>query len=89
MTKEFSTTNSQIYKLKSRGLIIDNRTLAKRILQKENYYNLINGYKFLFLDKQYAGKDEKYLKNTNFNEIYALYSFDRELRNLFIRYILE
>ncbi|HBR01591.1 MAG TPA: hypothetical protein DD738_03185 [Ruminiclostridium sp.] len=89
MGKEFSSTNTQIYILKSRGLIINSRTQAKRILQKENYYNLINGYKDLFLDKTYGGADEKYLKNTNFDEIYALYMFDRELRNLFLKYILE
>lgn len=89
MGKEFSTANEQIYKLRSRGLIIINRTKAKRLLQKENYYNLINGYKDLFIDKSYIGNDEKYLKNTSITEIYALYSFDRELRNLFIRYILE
>jgi len=55
----------------------------------ENYYNLINGYKGLFLDPSYKGTDEQYLPNTNFNEIYALYRFDRELRSLFLRYILQ
>lgn len=34
-------------------------------------------------------QDETYLVGTKFDEIYALYLFDRELRNLFIRYILE
>lgn len=34
-------------------------------------------------------QDETYLAGTKFDEIYALYLFDRELRNLFIRYILE
>ena len=33
--------------------------------------------------------DETYLPGTKFEEIYALYLFDRELRNIFIRYILE
>ena len=89
MGKEFSSTNAQIYKLKGRGLIINSRTQAKRVLQKENYYNLINGYKDLFLDNTYRGVDEKYLKNTNFDEIYALYMFDRKLRNIFLMYILE
>lgn len=55
----------------------------------ENYYNLINGYKGLFLDKSYDGPDEAYLPGTKFEEVYALYLFDRKLRNLFIRYILE
>lgn len=33
--------------------------------------------------------DETYLPGTKFEEVYALYLFDRELRNIFIRYILE
>lgn len=75
-------------KLRSRGLIISG-SRAKHIIEMENYYNLINGYKDLFLDKSYTGPDEKYLVGTNFFEIYALYLFDRELRNIFMRYILE
>lgn len=88
MDKIYKTTNSQMKKLRSRGLIISG-TRAKRIIEMENYYNLINGYKDLFLDKSYTGPDEKYLVGTNFFEIYALYLFDRELRNIFMRYILE
>lgn len=89
MDKEYSTTNSQLRILRSRGLIIKNVSRAKRIIEFENYYNLINGYKDLFIDKSYDGSDEKYKTNTDFNEIYALYLFDRELRSLFLRYILE
>lgn len=43
----------------------------------------------MFLAPKYIGPDEKYLVGTDFNEIYALYLFDRELRNIFLRYILE
>lgn len=89
MDKKFSTTNSQLRKLRSRGLIIPNGSRVKKILEMENYYNLINGYKDLFIDHTYSGIDEKYKDNTNFNELYELYIFDRELRNVFIRYILE
>lgn len=89
MAKTFSSTNSQLRKLRSRGMIILNGSRAKRIIELENYYNLINGYKQLFLDKTYAGPDEAYLPGTKFEEVYALYLFDRELRNIFIRYILE
>lgn len=55
----------------------------------ENYYNLINGYKLLFLDSSYTSTDEHYLPGTKFEEIYSLYIFDRELRSIFMRYILE
>lgn len=89
MDKKFSTTNTQLRKLRSRGLIIPNGSRAKHILEMENYYNIINGYKELFIDSSYQGEDEQYKAGSNFNEIYALYTFDRELRNLFIRYILE
>lgn len=70
-------------------MIISNGSRAKRIIELENYYNLINGYKWPFLDKTYTGPDEHYLQGTKFEEVYALYLFDRELRNIFIRYILE
>ena len=66
-----------------------NGSRVKKIIEMENYYNLINGYKGLFLDKSYTGSDEAYLPGTKFDEVYALYLFDRELRNIFIRYILE
>lgn len=89
MDKTFSTTNTQLGKLRARGMEISNGSRAKRILEMENYYNLINGYKSLFLDNAYTGTDEQYLPGTKFEEVYALYLFDRELRNIFIRYILE
>jgi len=61
----------------------------KRILEKENYYNLINGYKSLFLDRSYQGRGERYKAGTQVKELYALFLFDRELRSLFLRFILE
>ena len=48
---------------------------------------LFNGYKEPFLDS--TKSDETYLHGTKFEEIYTLYLFDRELRNIYIRYILE
>lgn len=89
MDKTFSATNAQLRLLRSRGMVISNGSRAKRIIEMENYYNLINGYKGLFLDPSYVGADEAYLPGTRFEEVHALYLFDRELRNIFIRYILE
>lgn len=87
--KIFTTTYDQIQKQISRGLLITNDAPTQKIIEAENYYNLFNGYKWLFLDPAYTGSDEQYLTGTKFEEIYALYLFDRELRNIFIRYILE
>lgn len=89
MDKIFCTVDSQLHKLKSRGMIISDSRRAKRIIEMENYYNLINGYKALFLDKTCSDSDERYLTGTTFEEVHALYLFDRELRNIFMRYILE
>lgn len=63
----------------------------KRFLEQENYYNVINGYKDLFLCKDSQGNaivPETYLPNTHFNELKALFLFDRELRFLFLKYLL-
>lgn len=56
MDKIFTTTENQIQKLKNRGMIISNSSRTKQIIEKENYYKLINGYKRPFLDKKYAGQ---------------------------------
>lgn len=61
-----------------------------RILERENYYNVINGYKDLFLAyKATTAADEVYKTGTTFDEVYALYSFDRELRNIYLKYLLK
>ena len=61
-----------------------------RILERENYYNIINGYKELFLaSTATATTDEVYKPGTTFDEVYALYNFDRELRNIYLKYLLK
>jgi len=88
MDKIFMTTNAQMRLLRNRGLRVSG-SYSKKILEKENYYNLVNGYKSLFLDPNYQGQGEKYKAGADIKELYALFQFDRELRSLFLRYILE
>lgn len=83
----YRDVREQIQIQADRGLIISNDPNTHRIIEAENYYKLFNGYKDLFLDR--TKTNEEYLSGTEFCEIYSLYLFDRELRNLFIRYILE
>lgn len=83
--KIFKSHNSQLRILRSRGLIV--KTSAKKILEAENYYNVINGYKDLFLDPTAA--TETYKAGTDFSEIFALYEFDRELRFIFLKRLLK
>lgn len=86
MEKIFKTIDEQIEILKSRNIIIDDYDKAYKILSKNNYYYLINGYKDLFIDR--ASKEEKYIKNTKLEEIYALYEFDKDLKINFLKYLL-
>lgn len=86
--KIFKTHKELIELLKSRGVDIstpDLRKFAKTRLQHEGYYNLINGYKKLFLTDN---DQDKYKEGTTVNEIYALFVFDERLREIFLRYIL-
>ena len=88
--KEFKTLDELVNILVSRGIDITNPDeidYAKRVLEKHGYYNLINGYNKLFLDSN--ADMTKYRQGTTLKEINALYEFDRVLRNIFFRYILE
>lgn len=89
--KEFKTFNQQLAILRKRGMIVPTNGVPKRFLEQENYYNVINGYKNLFLLRDGNGNivsPEEYLPNTHFNELKSLFLFDRELRFLFLKYLL-
>ena len=79
--------------LRSRGMNIGKGSQGSRvmrILQSENYYNVINGYKELFLASPATPtSDEVYKPGTTFDEVYSLYTFDRELRNIYLKYLLK
>jgi hypothetical protein len=47
--KPFQTHIQQLRILRGRGLTVNNGSYAMRILENEGYYNVINGYKDLFL----------------------------------------
>lgn len=88
--KVFKTLDELVDILKQRGVDIPDssaRDYAKRVLEKNGYYNLINGYNKLFLDPE--SEIVKYRSGTTMKEINDLYQFDRVLRHIFFRYILE
>ncbi len=84
--KEFKTIDDQVNLLKSRNIIFNDEQNNKQLLLHNNYYNIINGYKDLFLDNNNL---PNYKNGTNFEKIYSLYEFDRQLRNIFLEYILK
>ena len=76
MDKPFKTYRQQLTILRGRNLVIKDGSKAIQILKNEGYYNIINGYKDIFLDmpqtKQYG--DDRYKAGTTFEHIYALYN---------------
>ncbi|MBT2584231.1 Abi family protein [Planococcus sp. ISL-109] len=90
--KSFATHDEQLAILKSRGLTIDDEAAAKRVLSRDNYYALIDGYKEPFLERSEARNpygEELYEKGTRFVHILALYQFDRKLRLLLLGELLK
>ncbi len=86
MEKEFKTIDEQIQILRSKKMIIEDYSNAYKMLSKNNYYYLINGYKKLFLDK--TAKTEQYIESTKIQELYALYHFDKNIKIIFLKYLL-
>ena len=84
MEKIFKTLDEQISILRGKNLIIDDEEYVKNILLRENYF-FINGYRYLFYK---SNKEKTFIKGTNFREIYALFYFDRQLRNILFKNIL-
>lgn len=92
MDKPFKTFEEQINILKSRNLVIDNEEYVKEILSQINYYNVINGYKSIFLKRDLNGilvSPEKFKEGTTFEELYSLYQMDFELKKTIFPYILR
>ncbi len=85
--KPFKSYRQQLKILRARNLKIENGSFAIDILKRNNYYNLINGYKDIFLEE--TGKDEKFYDGTTFEHINALSEFDKEIRHLFLYHILS
>lgn len=84
VTKEFKTIDQQIEILKNKGLIIGDENKAYDILLKENYF-FINGYRRLFMN---SPSDKTFVSGATFDELYALFQFDRYSRNIFFKNLL-
>ena len=84
--KPFKTYNQQLKILRNRNLTISDGSRAISVLKRDNYYNVINVYKDIFLE--ISGSNEKYYDNTTFEHINALSIFDKKIRHLFLYYIL-
>ena len=82
--KIFRTLDEQIEIMKDKGLVIDDIDFTKNILLRENYF-FINGYRHLLLKSK---TERKFIPNTNFRELYAIFNFDRQIRNIIFKNLL-
>ena len=82
-TKTFKTLDEQIDILISKGLVFDDIDNAKSILLRENYF-FLSGYRHVFLNPD----RKSFIEGTKFRELYAMFSFDRQLRNVIFKNIL-
>ena len=82
--KHFRNLEEQIEILKNKGLKINNESYAKDVLLRENYF-FLNGYRYLFM---YSNTDKRFLENTTFEELYSMFLFDRNIRNIIFKNLL-
>ena len=81
--KEYKSNEELINHLISKGVTIKNRKFTLDAIEKYTYYSIVNTYKEVFKN------NDKYLNNVTFEEIYALYDFDKNLKSIFLKYTLE
>ena len=82
--KEYKNNEELIDYLISKNVIINDKERALNNIEKYSYYSIVNGYKAVFKDK-----DNNYKENTSFEEIFALYEFDKNIKSIFLKYTLE
>lgn len=85
MAKPYKSYDDLLVFLKNdKNLVIKDMDAARHILAKTSYFSLISGYKDTFKNPTTG----KYIDGTTFEDIYHLYRFDHQLRNIFLKYVL-
>ena len=82
--KEYKNSTELLDYIISRGVSVNNKEDALNKIKTYSYYSIINTYKDVF-----KNTNNEYKKNVSFDEIYALFEFDKNLRSIFLKYSLE
>lgn len=82
--KEYKNSKELLHYIICKGVIVTNKEFALDKIKKYSYYSIINTYKDVFKDSS-----NNYKNNVTFDEIYSLYEFDKNIRSIFLKYILE
>ncbi len=76
--KQPKTHNEQVEILKSKGLIIEDESLALQVLKELNYYTFTGYLREFEIDRN------NYEEGTTFEKIYNIIEFDRKFRNIIL-----
>ena len=82
--KEYMSNEQLIDYLISKKVNVINKEEAIKKIEKYTYYSIVNSYKFNFKDS-----NNNYLPNVSFDEIFALFEFDKNLKYIILKYTLE
>ena len=82
--KEYMSNEQLIDYLISKKVNVINKEEAIKKIEKYTYYSIINSYKINFKDS-----NNNYLPNVSFDEIFALFEFDKNLKYIILKYTLE
>lgn len=81
--KEYKSNIELLDYLISKGVKVKNKKRALDYFEKYTYYSIVNTYKEVFKE------DNEYINGVTFEEIFALYEFDKNLKAIFLKYTLE
>lgn len=82
--KEYMSNEQLIDYLISKKVNVINKEEAIKKIEKYTYYSIVNSYKINFKDS-----NNNYLPNVSFDEIFALFEFDKNLKYIILKYTLE
>ena len=82
--KEYKNYTELLDYIISKGVSVNDKEDALNKIKTYSYYSIINTYKDVF-----KNTNNDYKKNVSFDEIYALFEFDKNLRSIFLKYSLE
>ena len=83
MLKKPMTLDEQLKKLENQGILIVDKDKAKRILTEIHYYRF-TGYALQYRIDEHKSS---YIDGVTFENIYNIYMFDKELRDVLHKYI--
>lgn len=89
--KVYKSIPERIRILESRNMTINQKSIVhRRVLEDYSYYNIVNGYKQIFLEHEKSDTvEEKYKSGTTPDQLFYLYKFDEKIRLILLEYVLQ